>query len=72
MISLVKSISAILVFLSVLGIVMAVVELFSLHISSGVAEATLIGGFVICLLLSGALWLLADIAESVRRIPRQP
>jgi hypothetical protein len=62
-----KVIASILFVVSILATGIALVALFSDSSSHAESNAAILGGTVTSLLLSGALWLLADIAEFVRR-----
>jgi hypothetical protein len=62
-----KVIASILFVVSILATGIALVALFADSSSQAGFNAAILGGTVTSLLLSGALWLLADIAESVRR-----
>ena len=64
-----KVIAAILFTISALVTVIAIFALFADSSSRAGTNVAIVGGAVTSLLLSGALWLLADIAESVRRPP---
>jgi hypothetical protein len=59
-----KATAAVLLLLSAIATVIALIALFAGSSSQAESNAALLGGTVISLLLSGALWLLADIAES--------
>jgi hypothetical protein len=59
-----KATAAVLLLLSAIATVIAIIALFAGSSSQAESNAALLGGTVISLLLSGALWLLADIAES--------
>ena len=67
-----KVIAGILFAVSILAAVLAVIALISdassrAAFNAEILDGQFLGGAVTSLLLSGALWLLADIAESVRR-----
>jgi ABC-type transport system involved in multi-copper enzyme maturation permease subunit len=60
-----KIIATVIFVISALGSSLAVIALFSEPNSQGATNAAVLGGCMISLLLCGAVWLLADIAESV-------
>lgn len=67
-----KVIAGILFAVSMLAAVLAVIALISdassrAAFNAEILDGAILGGSVTSLLLSGAVWLLADIAESVRR-----
>jgi hypothetical protein len=62
-----KVVAGILFAFSTLATILGLVALVSDSSSQLAFNAAILGGAVTSLLLSGAVWLLADIAESVRR-----
>ncbi len=66
MVKALKIIAAAAFAISALGVLLASFALLSDSASSGAMNAAVLGGTVTSLLLSGAVWLLSDIAQSMR------